>query len=146
VVTTVGHAPTLPATVKVKFGDGTTGTAPVTWDAVPASAYATAGTFTVKGTLTDDASIGVQAIVTVRGATDLLLQYKFDETGGTVVHDASGQGNDGTFVNTPAFGTGVQGGSFKMAGGAKDSTTAPYASIPNGVLGGLDSVTVSTYS
>lgn len=75
----------------------------------------------------------------------LLLRYTFDETSGTVVHDASGHGNDGSYQRTPAFGQGVQGGSFTMSGGSASSTTAPYVKIPNGVLKGLNSVTVATY-
>ncbi|MEU7938397.1 family 43 glycosylhydrolase [Microbispora bryophytorum] len=75
----------------------------------------------------------------------LLLRYTFDETGGTVVHDASGHGNDGSYERTPAFGQGVEGGSFAMAGGPSSSTTAPYVKIPNGVLKGRSGVTVATY-
>jgi GH43 family beta-xylosidase len=39
----------------------------------------------------------------------------------------------------------VDGGSFKMSGGSSTSTTAPYVTIPGGVLKGADSVTVSTF-
>ncbi|OXM87218.1 hypothetical protein CF651_06115 [Paenibacillus rigui] len=76
---------------------------------------------------------------------DLQLWYKFDETSGTNAADASGRGNDGTYVRTPAFGTGVNGGSFKMSGGPSSSTTAPYVQIPNGILKGVDDITISTY-
>ena len=51
VSTTAGVRPQLPATVAVVMSDGTSGTAPVTWDEVPASAFYSAGTFTVSGTV-----------------------------------------------------------------------------------------------
>ena len=54
----------------------------------------------------------------------LLLHYEFDETGGSVATDASGQGRHGRYERTPAFGTGVHGGSFKMSGGASNSIVA----------------------
>ncbi|WP_223167487.1 family 43 glycosylhydrolase [Nonomuraea sp. SYSU D8015] len=74
---------------------------------------------------------------------DLLLHYTFDEKGGTVARDASGRGHDGSYERTPAWGDGVHGASFKMAGGAGTSTTAPYVTIPNGVLKDVSDVTVA---
>ena len=70
---------------------------------------------------------------------DLLVHYKFDETQGDVAADSSGHGNRGTYVGSPSFGTGVQGGSVKLSGGS-------YVKIPNGVLKNANSVTVSTYA
>ncbi|HEY8982184.1 MAG TPA: family 43 glycosylhydrolase [Streptomyces sp.] len=70
---------------------------------------------------------------------DLLVHYKFDETQGDVAADSSGHGNQGTYVGSPSFGTGVQGGSVKLSGGS-------YVKIPNGVLKNANSVTVSTYA
>lgn len=130
-----------------KYADGVERPVAVTWDDVPASAYAQAGTFTVTGSLPDGAAIPVQAAVTVseEGAdipADLLLHYDFDETGGNIAVDSSGHGYHGTYVGTPAFGTGVKGGSFKMSG----DTGSPYVKVPGGVLKGADSVTVSTYA
>nr|GID87832.1 hypothetical protein Ade03nite_67560 [Actinoplanes derwentensis] len=72
-------------------------------------------------------------------AQGLRLRYQFDETSGTVVRDTSGNDFNGTYVNTPAWGTGVQDGSFKMSGGN-------YATIPNGVLKGANAVTVSVWA
>jgi beta-galactosidase/beta-glucuronidase len=48
-VVPVGTPPGLPATVTTVDTDGTTSEQPVTWDAVPASAYASAGQFQVSG-------------------------------------------------------------------------------------------------
>ena len=143
--TGVNQAPVLPATVPATFANGSTGATQVTWDAVPASAYAQVGTFTVQGTPIGNANLRVTATVTVQSqpVSHLLLHYKFDETSGTVVQDSSGRGFNGTYNRTPAWGSGVQGGSFKMTGGASGSTTAPYATIPNGVLDAVGSATVA---
>jgi beta-xylosidase len=150
VKTRIGDAPVLPATVIAEYADGVKRPVAVTWDQVPASAYAQAGTFTVKGSLPDGAAIEARAEVTVSAEgpdvpADLVLHYGFDETGGNIARDSSGHGYHGTYVRTPDFGTGVDGGSFKMSGGSSSSTTSPYVRIPNGVLKDADSVTVSTY-
>lgn len=107
------------------------------------------GTATITAR-TDDGGRTASTVVTVTDTlpSDLLVHYEFDETGGaggTVARDTSGRGNDGTYERTPAFGTGVRGGSVKLSGGASSSTTAPYVTIPNGVLAGVDSVTVSAH-
>ncbi|MEU2422217.1 family 43 glycosylhydrolase [Streptomyces sp. NPDC007851] len=146
--TRTGQAPVLPATVIASYADGVDRPVAVTWDDVPASAYARPGTFTVTGSLPDGTAIPVQAEVTVsdKGTdvpADLLLHYDFDESGGNIAVDSSGHGYHGTYVRTPAFGAGVKGGSFKMSG---DATSSPYVKIPNGVLKDADSVTVSTYA
>ncbi|WP_030665322.1 family 43 glycosylhydrolase [Streptomyces cellulosae] len=145
--TRTGDAPVLPATVIAEYADGAKRPTAVTWEDVPASAYAQPGTFTVDGSLPDGAALPVRAEVTVSQEgpdvpADLVLHYGFDETGGSIARDSSGHGYHGTYVGTPAFGTGVEGGSFKMSGG----TSSPYVKIPNGVLKGADSVTVSTYA
>ncbi|MEV5437612.1 family 43 glycosylhydrolase [Streptomyces sp. NPDC052682] len=147
VKTRVGEAPVLPATVIATYADGIKRPVAVTWEDVPASEYAQAGTFTVTGSLPGGAALPVRAEVTVSEEgpdvpADLLLHYGFDETGGTIARDTSGHGYHGTYARTPAFGTGVEGGSFKMSGGSD----SPYVKIPNGVLKGADSVTVSTYA
>ncbi|MBO3743367.1 family 43 glycosylhydrolase [Actinoplanes flavus] len=72
----------------------------------------------------------------------LRLRYRFDETSGTVARDTSGNDFNGTYVRTPAWGTGVQDGSFRMSGGAN----SPYVTIPNGVLKGASAVTVSVWA
>ncbi|MEU5276962.1 family 43 glycosylhydrolase [Streptomyces asoensis] len=148
VKTRTGDAPVLPATVIATYADGVRRPVAVDWDAVPASAYAQPGTFAVTGGLPDGAALPVRAEVTVSAEgpdvpADLLLHYGFDETSGNIAVDSSGHGNHGTYVRTPEFGTGVDGGSFKMSG---DSATSPYVKIPGGVLEGAGSVTVSTYA
>jgi beta-galactosidase len=60
-VTPVGDAPFLPAVATLRYTDGVTQTAPVTWDAVDPASYAAPGTFTVDGT-----AAGAPATATVR--------------------------------------------------------------------------------
>ncbi|MEV6342837.1 family 43 glycosylhydrolase [Actinoplanes sp. NPDC051851] len=79
-------------------------------------------------------------------AAGLRVRYDFDETSGTVAEDSSGNGLDGTYVNSPSFGTGVSGGSVTLSGGSSSSTTAPYVTIPNGVLRGATGATVSFWA
>jgi hypothetical protein len=144
--TTAGAAPVLPPTVSVTYADGSTGTAAVTWDAVPASAYATPGTFTVLGTIADSGTVRAKAVVTVMDAVPgLVLQYTFDEGGGTVARDSSGHGNNGTYVGSPTFGTGVKNGDLQLAGGTSSTTSPQYVTIPNGVLKGVSDITVSAW-
>ncbi|PWK31199.1 family 43 glycosylhydrolase [Actinoplanes xinjiangensis] len=75
-------------------------------------------------------------------AVGLRLRYQFDETSGTVARDTSGNDFNGTYERTPAWGTGVQDGSFRMSGGAN----SPYVTIPNGVLKGAQAATVSVWT
>ncbi|BAL89288.1 putative glycosyl hydrolase [Actinoplanes missouriensis 431] len=74
-------------------------------------------------------------------ARGLRLRYEFDETTGTVAKDSSGNGFDGVYHRTPAWGAGVSGRSFAMAGGSD----SPYVTIPNGVLRQASAATVSTW-
>ncbi|MFF3373746.1 LamG domain-containing protein [Streptomyces sp. NPDC002680] len=64
----------------------------------------------------------------------LLLRYKLDETSGTVAHDASGHGRDGTVNGTASWG-GEDGLAFN------GSNT--YVKMPNNVMAGLSSITVA---
>ena len=63
--TTVGVAPTLPATARVTWSNGKTSTETISWNAVDPALYAKAGTFDVKGTA---AGVTVTAHVNVTGA------------------------------------------------------------------------------
>ncbi|MEJ3747214.1 family 43 glycosylhydrolase [Actinomycetes bacterium KLBMP 9797] len=146
VTTRVGTPPVLPATVIAQYADGVARPAAVTWDAVPPSAYASVGTFEVGGAVAGSDTVRATATVTVstEGSevpNDLVVHYAFDETSGSVARDSSGHGYHGTYARTPAWGTGVHGGAFKMSGGAD----SPYVTIPNGVLSGAESVTVASY-
>ncbi|MGN0277486.1 MAG: Ig-like domain-containing protein, partial [Hominisplanchenecus sp.] len=69
-VTTLSRvAPPLPKFVTIEYADGTVGATPVTWDAVPEENYASAGTFTVAGSigpeLTVTANVAVKEVQSV---------------------------------------------------------------------------------
>ncbi|WP_219813180.1 LamG-like jellyroll fold domain-containing protein [Rathayibacter sp. AY2B7] len=71
VTTGIGVAPALPG-VPATYSDGVNRDAPVTWESVPASAYAKRGTFTVKGTVTG-LGTAVTATVTVRALDEMTI-------------------------------------------------------------------------
>jgi len=70
VTTRAGVAPTLPQAHLTK-ADGSEQSVDVAWDAVPPSAYATAGEFTVAGIAQDDSRMPVEATVTVTPAVSV---------------------------------------------------------------------------
>jgi large repetitive protein len=69
VTTTAGTAPTLPTTVTAVMSDGTAKSIAVTWDYIYSSQYASAGAFSVNGTISSPSSIRAVAIVTVTGSS-----------------------------------------------------------------------------
>ncbi|MDI6105143.1 Ig-like domain repeat protein [Actinoplanes sp. NEAU-A12] len=66
--TPVGTAPTLPGQATAKYADGSSSSVAVKWDAVPASAYAKPGRFTVSGVITESQNVKATAVVTVPDA------------------------------------------------------------------------------
>ncbi|WP_256252363.1 LamG domain-containing protein, partial [Streptomyces sp. yr375] len=66
--------------------------------------------------------------------TGLVLDYNLDETSGTVAHDSSGNGHDGTVLGTTNWG-GTEGLTFDGAG--------TYIKVPDNIMAGLSSITVS---
>ena len=65
--TDAGVAPALPATVTVRYSDGSTQQHKVTWEAVDAASYHNGGSFTVKGTV-DGTDLTTQVTVVVANA------------------------------------------------------------------------------
>jgi len=65
-VTKPGEAPVLPPTAIGNYTDGTPRPLAITWNAVPSSAYAAEGVFTVDGIVNDADDAPVTATVTVR--------------------------------------------------------------------------------
>ena len=76
VTTPAGVAPTLPATVKVTWDDGTQTDEPVSWDTVAASAYAKEGSFNVVGTL--GSAVGIQANAQVSVGAPVAVGARMD--------------------------------------------------------------------
>lgn len=68
-------------------------------------------------------------------AENLVLRYALDETSGTVAVDSSGKGRNGTLVGGAATGG---------AAGVTLDGTDDYVKLPDNVLAGLNSITVST--
>ena len=54
----------------------------------------------------------------------LVAHWRFDEGSGSVAHDTSGNGNDGTFVGDPQWTTGKLGGALEFNG------SSDYAEVP----------------
>ncbi|ANP71333.1 family 43 glycosylhydrolase [Cryobacterium arcticum] len=89
------------------------------------------------------AAVAISLTVPLLGATPavaaddhLVLQYSFDETSGTVAADSSGNAHNGSFVGSPTLGGGDTGVTLD---GVDD-----HVKLPDNILAGLDSITVST--
>lgn len=74
-------------------------------------------------------------------AGELVVHYPFDETSGTVVNDVSGKGRHAAIVNGNAATVWNAGRGLTLPGG--NGGTAPAVQLPNGLLTGLDDVTVA---
>ena len=57
---------------------------------------------------------------------ELVAHWKFDEGSGSVVHDTSGNGNDGTFVGDPQWTAGKIGGALEF-NGSSDYIEIPFS-------------------
>ena len=55
-------------------------------------------------------------VLTSVAKADLVGLWRFDETSGTIAHDASGNGHDGTLVGDPKWGPGKIGGALEFDG------------------------------
>jgi hypothetical protein len=127
VSTRQGVAPTLPATVPARFGDGTTGQAAVTWDAVDPAVYAEPGTFEVAGKVTSGAADEPHASVKVTDAHDPVVTLTAPANGGgwstTDPTEVSVTATDDTGVVSVE--TSVDGGAWATVGG--DHAFVPVA-------------------
>jgi len=75
VSTTIGAAPTLPATVTAIYSDNSQSSMPVVWDAIDASLYENAGSFTVSGTVAGTALRPTATVTVIEApAGNLLLR------------------------------------------------------------------------
>lgn len=91
----------------------------------------------------DDALVTTNSIpeLTVQSAIQdsAVLQYNFDETSGTSAMDLSGHNNDGTLYGGASWSAGKNDGAVKLNG------SNGYVKIPNGILNGLNNVTITGY-
>ncbi|MFC3686767.1 immunoglobulin-like domain-containing protein [Aquipuribacter hungaricus] len=75
---------------------------------------------------------------------ELLAHYRLDETGGTVAADSSGNGRDAQVVGGAGTATWQGGRGLRLPGGAStDPGAFPAVRLPDGLLAGLDDVTVA---
>jgi large repetitive protein len=91
---------------------------------------------TVAGLTAIALGLGAALAVSQPATADsrLVAHYPLDESGGTVAIDASGSGKDGTYVGSPTL-TGSEG--VRLDG------TDDHVRLPDNILAGLDSITVS---
>jgi hypothetical protein len=69
-------------------------------------------------------SFALVLILTSNASSDLVLHWALDEGSGTVAHDLSGNGNDGTLNGEPKWATGKTGGALECDG------TDDYVEVP----------------
>ncbi|NTV39198.1 MAG: family 43 glycosylhydrolase, partial [Demequinaceae bacterium] len=82
----------------------------------------------------DPSFAAVSMQVTVLPEDHLVVNYLLDETGGTVAADSSGNGKDASYVGGPT----LKGDAGVTLDGVND-----YVDLPDNIVAGLDSVTVS---
>src|SRR5690606_17632706 len=68
------------------------------------------------------------------------LHLKFNETSGASAADSSGNGRHATLVNGPAFAAGKIGNALAFTG-----SSSHHATLPAGVVDGLDDFTISSW-
>ena len=115
-----GSALELPATVQVRYSDGTSENKAVTWDNVPADKLATPGSFTVSGTIADT-PVRATAVVTVVDDIAALLNYSTTVSKGAepVLPDSlPAVMADGTVLNAnfPVTWSAAEDGAYDKAG------------------------------
>ncbi|AKN33457.1 hypothetical protein Ccar_22565 [Clostridium carboxidivorans P7] len=126
--TNAGTVATLPSTVSVTLGDGTTKDVAITWSAAAttASTYATTGTVTVSGTLADYNNYAVSATVTVNGVLGVQSVTPINASQLVVTFN---QAVDKTTAENP--------GSYTINGVAGDAAASANTLIPTaGLIGG----------
>ncbi len=117
---------------------------PNTFSATGASAHATTVTGLIDGgsytyavrcvdlagnANADDLTISFQIDTTSSGGAGLLAHWPFEENGGAIAFDASGQGKDATLVNSPQWAPGIEGLGLSLTG-SSDGGLAPASVVP----------------
>jgi fibronectin type 3 domain-containing protein len=83
---------------------------------------------------------GVEALATTTAVSKLRVHLPFDENSGTLAQDYSGNGWPATLVNAPTWTTGKSGNGIDLV-----STSSQYAALPEGVVNGLTTCTISAW-
>lgn len=144
--TAAGIAPNLPTEVTLHKTSGVTQKVGVTWDAVPAKAYAQAGAvFEVRGVAKDATHHPVKVTVTVterKPAVDgLIARYSFTQRSGAVVENDGG--NSGPAIVQNQKDEQWTGDSLRLTGGEKGGP-GNWVRLPNSLLSGADAATITT--
>jgi hypothetical protein len=82
----------------------------------------------------------VEALASTTALSTLRVHLPFDEGSGSVAQDWSGNGWSATLKNAPAWTTGKSGSGVDLV-----PTSAQYAALPEGVVNGLTTCTVSAW-
>ncbi|WP_245987439.1 DUF5695 domain-containing protein [Cohnella lupini] len=153
---------TLPATVAIAgtvTDDGLpSGTLTTTWSLVSGTGMAnfanagslnTTATVSVAGTYVfrltaSDGSLTANATVThtvnpALPVPEVVANYLLNETSGTTASDSSGNGKNATLTGGTSWVAGHAGNALSLNG------TNAYASLPTGIVGGLNDFTISTW-
>ncbi|NOV03637.1 LamG-like jellyroll fold domain-containing protein [Paenibacillus planticolens] len=88
---------------------------------------------------TTSANMTISAVSTA-AEDSLLLHYKFDQTSGTTVEDASNKGHNGTLMGGATWNT-----DGKLGGAVTLNGTNGYVKLPDGILAGQNDVTIATW-
>ncbi|MBP1966739.1 LamG-like jellyroll fold domain-containing protein [Paenibacillus aceris] len=86
-----------------------------------------------------NANMTISAVSTV-AEDSLLLHYKFDQTSGTTVEDASNKGHSGTLMGGATWNT-----EGKIGGAVTLNGTNGYIKLPDGILADQNDVTIATW-
>ncbi|NHC46685.1 immunoglobulin-like domain-containing protein [Motilibacter aurantiacus] len=74
----------------------------------------------------------------------LVVHYPLDETSGSTVHDASGNGKDAVIVNNTGTAAWQNGRGLRLPGGSSTNLNAfPAVKLPDALLAGLSDVTIA---
>lgn len=76
---------------------------------------------------------------TVYAQTNPIVHYKFDQTSGTTVTDASGNGRNATLIGAASWVAGKLNNAVNLSGSNQ------YVRLPAGLVGGLNNFTIATW-
>ncbi|MFM7244410.1 MAG: rhamnogalacturonan lyase B N-terminal domain-containing protein [Planctomycetaceae bacterium] len=121
---------TPPGTVTFSAANGTNAGKSTT------ATFATAGTYGLQVVIADatgSSAISLTSLVVRNADTQLLA----DETTGTMLADATGNGNAATLAGAATLVTGLRGNAVKFSGG--------HATLPTGIVSGLGDFTIAAW-
>ena len=91
-----------------------------------------AGSATIRAT-----SGGLSGTASVAYSTPDVAWYQANQSSGSTLADSSGNSKTGTLLGSYSFGAGISGNALQLSGG--------YASLPTGIVSGLNNFTISAW-